>query len=106
MPRIGKMSNQAVIAIEQYTVEQIRAMSYNELIGLVRETNRTPGGNRAIAAIARRLFVDARSTVLDIGTSTGSTALELTRLTGCAVVGIDKNEAACRRRAGAPTSSA
>ena len=32
--------------IENITPEDIQKMSYNEIIGLVRETNRTPGGLR------------------------------------------------------------
>lgn len=72
--------------------ETIRAMSYNELIGVVRETNRTPGGNASVFHVANRTRLDSSSVVLDIGTSTGSTAIELARLTGCTVFGIDNNE--------------
>lgn len=87
--------------ITSHSAESIRAMSYNELIGLIRETNRTPGGNETVFQVARRLFINPHSNVLDIGTSTGATALEFSRLTGCSVTGIDINEQslieACRR---------
>jgi SAM-dependent methyltransferase len=88
--------------LSHWTPERIRAASYNQLIGLVRETNRTPGGNDSIHRIASRIFLGPHSSVLDIGTSTGATALELSRLTSCSVVGIDVNEeslAESRRRA-------
>jgi SAM-dependent methyltransferase len=84
------------------TPEAIRDLSYNQLIGIVGETNRTPGGNESVHYIADRIRVDHRSSVLDIGTSTGATALELSRLTGCAVTGVDINEPSldeARRRA-------
>lgn len=34
--------------IRELTVKDIEEMNYNELIGLTRETNRTPGGLEAI----------------------------------------------------------
>lgn len=73
------------------TAEQIQGMSYNELIGLVRETNRPPGGRRSVRAVAAACHLGPSSRVLDIGTSTGDTAIELARVTGCEVVGIDLN---------------
>lgn len=72
--------------------EVIGSMSYNELIGLVRETNRPPGGSRAIMEVAHQCFLNPGKTILEIGTSTGITAIELAQLTGCKVVGIDINE--------------
>lgn len=71
--------------------EAIRAMSYNGLIAVVRETNRIPGGARTVHTIANRCFLNSASRVLEIGTSTGATAIELAHLTGCTIVGIDVN---------------
>ena len=62
--------------IENLTPEDIKAMSYNEIIGLVRETNRTPGGLNTIKTVARMLNLNNNSKILDIGTSTGHTALK------------------------------
>lgn len=81
-----------MLQIKDIGEKEIRAMSYNELIGLTRETNRAPGGNGTIHMVASRLHIGPQHTILDIGTSTGSTALELSRLTGCTVVGIDINQ--------------
>lgn len=77
--------------IASLTVEDIAAMNYNELIGLTRETNRTPGGLETIKEVSRRLMLDRNVRILDIGTSTGHSAIEFSRLLGCKVVGIDIN---------------
>lgn len=78
--------------IENLTPEDIKKMSYNEIIGLVRETNRTPGGLNTIKIVSRMLNLNSNSKILDIGTSTGHTALEFGRLLNCEVIGIDINE--------------
>ncbi|HRK96843.1 MAG TPA: class I SAM-dependent methyltransferase [Alphaproteobacteria bacterium] len=87
-------SNDTTSPLDLYALspETIGIMSYNELIGLVRETNRPPGGSNAIMEIAHQCFLNPSKTVLEIGTSTGITAIELAQLTGCKVVGIDINE--------------
>jgi SAM-dependent methyltransferase len=90
------------LSTRELTADQIEAMSYNELIGLVRETNRPPGGLRSIVKIAQQAFLRPGRRVLEIGTSTGITAVELAGFTGCEVVAIDINEASLedgRRRA-------
>lgn len=71
--------------------DRIRAMSYNELIGLVRETNRPPGGLSTVAEIARAAGLRPGRRVIEIGCATGYTALELASLSGCDVTGIDLN---------------
>lgn len=76
-------------AIDKLTPEDIRAMDYNEAVGLVRETNRPPGGAKSIAKIAAHSFLDPTSKVLEIGTSTGFTAHELAKLVGCHITAID-----------------
>lgn len=78
--------------IEKLTPEDIKQMSYNEIIGLVRETNRTPGGLNTIKTVSRMLNLNNNSKILDIGTSTGHTALEFGRLLNCEVIGIDIND--------------
>ena len=78
--------------IETLTPEDIKNMSYNEIIGLVRETNRTPGGLNTIKTVSRMLNLNSNTKILDIGTSTGHTALEFGRLLNCEVIGIDIND--------------
>ncbi|GAA1375551.1 class I SAM-dependent methyltransferase [Streptomyces beijiangensis] len=85
-----------------YTVNEIASMDYNQLIGVVRETNRPPGGLRSLAAIAQHAFLNKDSHVLEIGTSTGVSAVALAQLVGCKVTAIDINEESlveARRRA-------
>lgn len=71
------------------TADDIAAMSYNRLIGLTRETNRPPGSSDSVARIAQRSFLGATDHVLEVGTATGFTAIELARLVGCRVTAID-----------------
>ena len=78
--------------LETLTPEDIKKMSYNEIIGLVRETNRTPGGLNTIKTVSRMLNLNRDTKILDIGTSTGHTALEFGRLLNCEVIGIDIND--------------
>lgn len=77
--------------IKDLTAEDIKKMSYNEIIGLVRETNRTPGGLTTIRKVSEKLMLNSNSKILDIGTSTGHSALEFSRLLNCEVIGIDIN---------------
>lgn len=77
--------------IKDLTPKDIKNMSYNEIIGLVRETNRTPGGLNTIRKVCEKLLLNPSSKILDIGTSTGHSSLEFSRLLNCEVVGIDIN---------------
>jgi ubiquinone/menaquinone biosynthesis C-methylase UbiE len=67
-------------------------MNYSQIIGIVHETNRPPGGLRNVIKVAQQAFVERGSRVLEIGTSTGFTAIELSRLTKCQVTAVDINE--------------
>lgn len=78
--------------ITKLTPEDIECMDYNQLIGLTKETNRPPGGRRTVFEIINRSCINKESKVLEIGTSTGFTAIELSRLINCEVTAIDINE--------------
>jgi ubiquinone/menaquinone biosynthesis C-methylase UbiE len=78
--------------IEKITVDDIKNMDYNQLIGLIKETNRPPGGRGTVFEIANRIFLNKESKVLEIGTSTGFTAIELSKLVKCKITSIDINE--------------
>jgi SAM-dependent methyltransferase len=69
-------------------------LSYVDLLARVGETNRCPGGKRTVRRLARRLGVGPGTRVLEIGSSTGFTSIELAKITGCRVIGIDVNESA------------
>lgn len=86
------------------TPDAVRRMSYNEIIGLVRETNRPPGGRATILQVLRNIVVSPAIRVLDIGCSTGFTSLEIASQVGCETIGVDLNPtslAEARARAGA-----
>lgn len=70
----------------------IKKMSYNELIGLVQETNRAPGGTQTLNTVSLQTRLNEHSKVLEVGTSTGISAVELARLTNCQIEAIDINE--------------
>jgi SAM-dependent methyltransferase len=77
-------------------------LSYPDLVALLREENRPPGGARSVWALARAAGVHAASRVLEIGCTTGFTSMTLATLTGCKVNGIDTSVASvdeARRRA-------
>ncbi|MEI6095357.1 MAG: class I SAM-dependent methyltransferase [Gammaproteobacteria bacterium] len=83
------------MALEIYqddSIQDIQKMSYFELIGAVRETNRPPGGVTSVANIAKGAYLNENSHVLEIGTSTGFTAIELAKLVKCSVTAVDVNE--------------
>lgn len=81
------------------TAMDIMQMSYNQLIGLTRETNRPPGGMQTLIRIAQSTFLKPRDLVLEIGTSTGFSAIELARLTDAHVIAIDINPTSLKESA-------
>ena len=78
--------------IEKITPNEIIKMDYNQIIGLTKETNRPPGGRKTVFEIVNRTCIDRKSKVLEIGTSTGFTAIELSKLVKCKITSIDINE--------------
>lgn len=77
--------------LKKLTPKDIEKMDYNELIAITKETNRPPGGLSSLITIINNIMLNDKKRVLEVGTSTGFTALELCRLTGCTVYGIDIN---------------
>jgi ubiquinone/menaquinone biosynthesis C-methylase UbiE len=78
--------------IKNLTKEDIFKMDYNQLIGLTKETNRIPGGKKTIFEILNKVFVNRDTKILEIGTSTGFTSIEISRLVKCAITSIDINQ--------------
>lgn len=78
--------------IASLTPEEIELMDYNEIIGLVKETNRIPGGRNTVFEIINRTCLNKESKVLEIGTSTGFTSIEISRFIKCNIKAIDINE--------------
>lgn len=65
------------------------SLPYVDLLSLIGETNRCPGGKQTIRRIANRLGIGPHTKVLEIGSNTGFTSLELAKITGCTASGID-----------------
>lgn len=82
------------------TVAAVESMSYVEFISLLGETNRCPGGKHSIRKILQDTFVGPKSCVLEIGSNTGFTSLEIVRTVGAKVVGIDTELSAVERARG------
>ena len=78
--------------LKELKPNDIERMHYNELIGIIQETNRPPGGLRSLIDVAIHSFLTSDKKVLEIGTSTGFTALELSQLTDAHITAIDINE--------------
>jgi SAM-dependent methyltransferase len=66
-------------------------MDYSTFVGLVRERNRPSGGIRTVQEVAVQARIRDHSRVLEIGSNTGFTSVNLALLTGASVLGIDIN---------------
>jgi ubiquinone/menaquinone biosynthesis C-methylase UbiE len=67
----------------------IEKMSYIDFISLIKEENRPPGGKKTIREFIKNSFVNKNSKILEVGCTNGFTSLEVARLLGCKVWGID-----------------
>lgn len=64
-------------------------LSYVDFISFIKETNRCPGGKDTINWILQNSFANQNTRVLEIGSNTGFSSLEVARLLKCNVLGID-----------------
>lgn len=76
---------------EYYNDDDIRQMSYTDLVSLLQEENRPSGGKKSVREIALNSFVTKTSRVLEVGSTNGFSSLEIARTVGCSVIGIDIN---------------
>jgi ubiquinone/menaquinone biosynthesis C-methylase UbiE len=77
-----------------HTVARGNALTYSDAVAMLRERNRPSGGIRTVHTVARDCFVSPTTHVLEIGSTTGFTAVNLSLLTSCRVTGVDINLAA------------
>lgn len=75
-------------------MKKIEEMNYVEFIALLKETNRCPGGKDTIHWILKNSFANPSTKVLEVGSNTGFSSLEVARIVKCSVFGIDPVEAA------------
>jgi ubiquinone/menaquinone biosynthesis C-methylase UbiE len=69
--------------------QEIDQMSLSELVAYSNEMNKPSGGIKTIHTIIRNAFITQKSTILEIGCNTGYSSIEIKRLTGANVYGID-----------------
>ena len=72
--------------------KDILKMNYNQMISIICETNRPPGGIKTILNFIHSTNINEHHHLLEIGTSTGFTAIELSKAVNCNVTAIDISE--------------
>lgn len=78
------------------TPKEIENLNYVEFISLLNETNRCPGGKQTIRKVLQDTFINSSSSVLEVGSNTGFTSLEIARTVKCHIIGIDPIENAVK----------
>ena len=64
---------------------------YSTLVGMIGERNRPSGGIKSVHEVIMQCSITSESNILEIGSNTGFTSVQLARLTGATVKGIDVN---------------
>lgn len=83
-------NQQEIEYIKKLTPEDIQKMSYGEFIALLKESNKPPGGIRALLDLIRLMNINEEDIILDVGSNTGYIAFEVALLTRAKkIYGID-----------------
>lgn len=72
--------------------KNIEELNYSEFVGLINERNRPSGGIKTIQEVVVNARIDRGSKVLEIGSNTGFTSVNISLLAGASVVGIDPHK--------------
>ena len=73
-------------------VREIRSMKVAEIVSLVNEINKPPGGIMTLNEIIIHAHISNKTKLLEIGSTTGYSSIQIKRLTGANVYGIDVNK--------------
>lgn len=73
-------------------LKDIEKMNYSELVAFVRERNRPSGGIRTIQNVVVNSLLTKDKKMLEIGSATGFTSVNVSLLTGCECIGVDIND--------------
>lgn len=73
------------------TKESINKIDYSEIVAMLDERNRPSGGIRSVHNICVNAFISQKSDVLEVGSNTGFTCVNIALLTGANVIGVDVN---------------
>lgn len=79
--------------INNVNPSDIEQLNYTDFIALLKETNRCPGGKKTIRRIRELIHIDNSTKILDVGSNTGFTSLELAHITPATISGIEISEA-------------
>jgi SAM-dependent methyltransferase len=69
--------------------KKISELNYVEFISLISEVNRPPGGLGTVYTWIEKCFIEDSSKVLEIGSNTGFTSIEIARVKKSTITGID-----------------
>jgi len=72
--------------------QNINDMDYSSFVGLIKERNRPSGGIKTVHDVAINALIDKNKKILEIGSNTGFTSVNMSLLTGCKSVGVDINQ--------------
>lgn len=75
-----------------FNKSELNKMDYSSFVGLIKERNRPSGGIKTVHEVAINSFLNENKKVLEIGSNTGFTTINLSLLTGCSGHGIDVND--------------
>lgn len=67
-------------------------IDYSSFVGLIRERNRPSGGIKTVHSVAKNAFINKEKKMLEIGSNTGFTCINMNLLTECECVGVDVNK--------------
>lgn len=73
-------------------LSDIDNMGYSAFVGLINERNRPSGGIKSIHEVAVNALINEKKRMLEIGSTTGFTSVNMSLLTGCRGMGIDINQ--------------
>ena len=80
------------------TKKRVEDMNYVDLLSYIEEVNRCPGGKRSIVKMLNTIHLPVNPKILEIGSNTGFTSMELSKLLKDAeIIGIDVNQNAVEK---------
>lgn len=66
--------------------------TYSQIVGILKERNRPSGGIKTIQNVVKNAYIKQTDKILEIGSNTGFSSVNLNLLSGAKVVGIDVEE--------------
>jgi len=76
----------------QKNIQRLENINYSQFVSLIKERNRPSGGIKTVHSVAVNAFINSSKKILEIGSNTGFTSVNLSVLTGCKSIGIEVNE--------------